>query len=68
LKNLLQKRAGGAAQGEGPEFKPQSHKAKQKTTRTTIKLCLASLVAQACSPSTWEVEIGGSQAQSWPAL
>jgi hypothetical protein len=25
-KNLSQKRAGGVAQGEGPEFKPQYHK------------------------------------------
>jgi hypothetical protein len=30
LKNPSQKRAGGVAQGEGPEFKPQYHKKKKK--------------------------------------
>jgi hypothetical protein len=29
-KNTSQKRAGGMAQGEGPEFKPQYHKKKKK--------------------------------------
>jgi hypothetical protein len=29
-KNLSQKRAGGVAQGMGPEFKPQYHKKKKK--------------------------------------
>jgi hypothetical protein len=29
-KNPLQKRAGGVAQGVGPEFKPQYHKKKKK--------------------------------------
>jgi hypothetical protein len=28
-KNPLRKRAGGVAQGEGPEFKPQCHKKKK---------------------------------------
>jgi hypothetical protein len=30
-KSPSQKRAGGVAQGEGPEFKPQYHKKKKKT-------------------------------------
>jgi hypothetical protein len=30
LKNPSQKRAGGVAQGEGPEFKPQYRKKKKK--------------------------------------
>jgi hypothetical protein len=29
-KNLHKNRAGGGAQGEGPEFKPQYHKKKKK--------------------------------------
>jgi hypothetical protein len=30
LKNPSQNRAGGMAQGEGPEFKPQHHQKKKK--------------------------------------
>jgi hypothetical protein len=30
LKTPITKRAGGVAQGEGPEFKPQYHKKKKK--------------------------------------
>jgi hypothetical protein len=33
LKNPSQKRAGGVAQGEGPEFKPQYCKTKQNKTK-----------------------------------
>jgi hypothetical protein len=34
-KNLSQKRAGGVARGEGPEFKPQYHKKKKKRKKKT---------------------------------
>jgi hypothetical protein len=38
-KNLSQKRAGGVAQGEGPEFKPQySKKKKKKKNREQVKV------------------------------
>jgi hypothetical protein len=37
-KNPSQKRAGGMAQGVGPEFKPQYHKKKKKKKKRTGKL------------------------------
>jgi hypothetical protein len=37
-KNTSQKRAGGVAQGEGPDFKPQYHKKKKKEERTTVNI------------------------------
>jgi hypothetical protein len=38
LKNLLQKRAIGVAQGVGPEFKPQDHKTTTATKKRQLKL------------------------------
>jgi hypothetical protein len=46
-KKPFAKRAGGVAQGVGPEFKPQYHKKKKKKK---IKPCQKP-VAHACNPS-----------------
>jgi hypothetical protein len=43
LKNASRKRAGGVAQGVGPEFKPQYHKKKKLSLRSTHnshKICI----------------------------
>jgi hypothetical protein len=39
LKNPSQKRAGGVAQGEGPELKPQYHKKKKKKKEYSTSDC-----------------------------
>jgi hypothetical protein len=35
--NISQKRAGGVAQGVGPEFKPQNHKKKKKKKKEKVR-------------------------------
>jgi hypothetical protein len=44
LKNPAQKRAGGVAQGGGPEFKPQYQKKKKKRMEEVGNVCLAILL------------------------
>jgi hypothetical protein len=67
--NLYKKRAGGVAQFEGHEFKPQYHKKKKKvalgrqqvTKRLNFYLKFYFKVNMVDNPSTWEAEAGGSQ-------
>jgi hypothetical protein len=57
-KNLHKNRAGGVAQGEGLEFKPQYHKKNKKTTKNQ-KGNLSHV--QLCGPivsASWETEAG----------
>jgi hypothetical protein len=46
LKNPLQKRAGGVAQGVGPEFKTQYHKKKKQKTQNLDTLLVVLEVTQ----------------------
>jgi hypothetical protein len=53
-KNSSQKRAGGVAQGVGPEFKPSTAKKKEKLCillRIHIALCLHSIIGCIFCPS-----------------
>jgi hypothetical protein len=52
-KTSHRKRAGGVAQGVGPEFKPQYCKKRKKT-----RLLKSGMVAHACHPSNQGTEAG----------
>jgi hypothetical protein len=54
LKIPITKKAGGVAEGEGPEFKPQYHKKKKKREGETDGCWWLTPVI----PITWEAEIG----------
>jgi hypothetical protein len=69
------KRAGGVAQGEGPEFKPQlltPHPQKKKNwlrKAAIVKLKIRSLASHsACNLSIWKTEGGGSSVKCQPRL
>jgi hypothetical protein len=64
-KNPSQKKPGGVAQGEGPEFKSQYHKKKKKKKKTKKPHMV---VVHASNPSTQEIEAGGSQVLGQPGL